>query len=227
MASVSKYQSIPLSNTASAREVVLSMMRDNFVVEDSNQVQPRLKILNRKKNEDKIDKLSDKIDKAIGDFKKEAKAIQTQFDLEILARRESETKNAQKIVEQKDQVLEQMQKYLVELEGLKLELGEKVKYLESKLSDKMECIGQDLKIEKEGFIQSVDEEMEGDLNHMFCNWLWTWVCVRVNGFDVEGVLTQVACDHLIIINSSHIFVIPVKRVDFVGRCVQPEHTPSP
>lgn len=59
------------------------------------------------------------------------------------------------------------------------------------------------------------EKQENQLYNMLKKWLMKQMLICINGFDVQGVLTEINKECLTLVVSESIYIIPLQRIDFV------------
>jgi len=60
-----------------------------------------------------------------------------------------------------------------------------------------------------------NKKQENQLYNMLKKWLMKQISICINGFDVQGVLTEINKECLTLVVSESIYIIPLHRIDFV------------
>lgn len=68
------------------------------------------------------------------------------------------------------------------------------------------------KLKEENVIEQSKTE---PLYKIFEDWLLQRVIIHVNGCDIQGVLTEISHEYIKLVESEHIVVIPINKIDFI------------
>ena len=60
-----------------------------------------------------------------------------------------------------------------------------------------------------------EEKQENQFYNTLKKWVMKQISICINGFDIQGVLTEISKDCLTLVVLESIYIIPLQRIDFV------------